>query len=112
VHRLSAVIHLGLDTESGLYVLHICDVRGCFNPDHLFLGTQKQNMQDAARKGRLGRGKLDADKVGNIRRLLAQSWTHRRIAERYGVSAALIGQIARGQVWQHVDNHDQDRLAA
>jgi hypothetical protein len=112
VHRLSAVLHLRLDPESSLYVLHVCDVRGCFNPDHLFLGTQKDNMQDAARKGRLGRGKLNADRVREIRLLLSQGWTQRRLAERYDVSSALIGQIARGQVWRHVDDGDDEELLA
>lgn len=35
-----------------LFALHKCDIPACVNPEHLFKGTQKQNMQDAIRKGR------------------------------------------------------------
>jgi hypothetical protein len=39
----------------GLNVLHVCDVRDCVNPQHLFVGTQSENMKDAFRKGRIRR---------------------------------------------------------
>jgi hypothetical protein len=40
----------------GMFVCHRCDVRRCVRPDHLFLGTQRDNMQDAVAKGRTAKG--------------------------------------------------------
>lgn len=51
-HRLSWEIHFGPPPED-LFVLHHCDIPPCVRPDHLFLGTNAENIQDARRKGRL-----------------------------------------------------------
>jgi hypothetical protein len=53
-HRLSWKLHRG-EIPAGLFVLHKCDVRNCINPEHLFLGSCKDNVLDARAKGRLTR---------------------------------------------------------
>lgn len=50
VHRVSAAIHLGFDLNSDLIVCHTCDNPSCFNPGHLYVGTDKTNQEDRAEK--------------------------------------------------------------
>lgn len=54
VHRAVWEICYG-PIPDGIHVAHACDVRNCVHPDHLWLATRKENMQDASRKGRLVR---------------------------------------------------------
>lgn len=50
-HRVAFTLAFG-EIREGLFVLHRCDNPLCINPDHLFLGTQRDNCRDTARKGR------------------------------------------------------------
>ena len=73
VSRLVANWVLDFDLNSNLYVCHHCDNPSCINPDHLFIGTQFDNMQDMCLKERQGSGwgmKLNKEKVIEIRDLL------------------------------------------
>lgn len=111
-HRLSFELHRG-PIPDGLCVLHKCDNPSCVNPDHLFLGTHSDNMQDMARKGRQRSpfnvsgerhpaSKLRASEVLEIRHAHAQGISAQELSSKYGVSAAQIHLIARRKTWQHL----------
>jgi HNH endonuclease len=108
-HRLSWVIHNG-HIPHNLLVLHKCDNRACVNPNHLFLGTDGDNMRDAAAKGRLGvvygtrhgNAKLTPTKVRAIRGLRHNGESLRVLAEKFGVSQRTISFAAGRELWRHV----------
>ena len=96
----------------GLDVLHECDNPPCCNPEHLFLGTHADNMNDCKKKGRMSappvrygesnnKSKLNKQKILEIRNL-AGTTTNRAIAKHYGVDPSVIGDIVNGLTWRHI----------
>lgn len=107
VHRLSWVMHNG-PIPQDRWVLHRCDVRACVRPDHLFLGTHAENMQDAARKGRLGvvgvmngASRLTDIDVRCIRTLGGVVSTS-DLARNFAVSRGTITNVIKRKVWKHI----------
>lgn len=107
-HRFAYYIATGHD-PGDLFVCHSCDNAGCVNPKHLWLGTCKENMQDAARKGRMARGerartaKLTESDVLHIReRYAAGGIIYQELADKYGVNSGNICQVVNRRTWTHV----------
>jgi hypothetical protein len=96
-HRVSYELAFG-PIENGLNVCHHCDVPRCVNPDHLFLGTQSDNLADARRKGRLDETLPRTKKLSLADRLTIQASpeTGVMLAARYGVTPACISRVRRG----------------
>lgn len=109
-HRFSYEIHCG-EIPPGYFVCHRCDNPACTNPDHLFLGTHRDNMIDCIEKGRHGRGSgnVRGEKNGmalltnNAVRAIRVSREPRKVlAARYGVSEGCICHVRYGKTWKHV----------
>lgn len=115
VHRLSWEIANGPIPE-GMYVCHRCDVPLCVRPDHLFLGTSRENNADMNAKGRRGynpnqrvaRGevqwnaRLTEETVREVKRRLAAGAQVKPLARELGVSHTTIFDIRAGRTWKHV----------
>ena len=83
-----------------LYVLHKCDTPLCVRPDHLFLGTQAENLADARQKGRLvdGRHLIKVSEAGmlDIRANYQRRKNGRALAAKYGISLVHLLRIVNG----------------
>jgi len=89
----------------GFYVCHVCDVRNCINPDHLFLGTHADNMRDMKNKGRAhlgeahGMAKLTNSQVLEIR---ASKEPYKVLASKYNVVIHTIQRVRSRDNWKHI----------
>lgn len=106
-HRFSYQHHVG-PIPDGMQVCHHCDTPACVNPDHLFLGTQLDNMRDMHEKGRWtgdnrgegnGQSKLTEDDVRAIR---ASTESGAALGRHFGVNTSAIEHIRHRRRWAHV----------
>lgn len=107
-HRVSYETHIG-PIPNGLCVCHSCDNPTCINPEHLWLGTSYQNIQDAKQKGHFknihdgelnGRAKLTSSDVMTIRDLRSKGMKLSSLAEKFNVAASTIGYVIYGGTWK------------
>jgi hypothetical protein len=109
-HRVSWMFHNGEITDD-LCVLHHCDTPVCINPDHLYVGTPQDNMDDKMARGRHvavqgedhGCAKLTETDVAHIRYFLEQGYGVVILAERYGVTYGQIQHIRDRSAWKDVE---------
>lgn len=115
-HRITYKHFCG-DIPSGMFVCHACDVPSCCNPDHLFLGTNQDNVNDMVKKKRnsppprnphvVGSAhpgaKLTEQQVLLIRNTYAKGFgTQQELADCYGVARQTISKIVNNKRFKHV----------
>jgi HNH endonuclease len=110
-NRAAYMVAKGEITD-GLWVLHACDNRLCCNPDHLWLGTPKENTQDMIAKGRRRKAwetlrgedvlqsKLTEETVRAMR--AEPPMTFKALGEKYGVTAATANKVILRRTWDHI----------
>jgi hypothetical protein len=106
-HRVSYEMYVG-PIQDGMLVCHKCDNPSCVNPDHLFIGSPKENTQDMMEKRRNkaeihrgeehGMAKLTVDKVREIREATD---SQREIAARFGVTQSHVSAIKTKRLWRN-----------
>jgi hypothetical protein len=103
-HRRAYELWVG-HIPAGLFVCHKCDNPPCFNPSHLFLGTDQDNQDDCYAKGRMPLGpdrpnsKLNASQVREIR---ASNSTLRELSEIYGIGQTSLHKVKNNITYKSV----------
>jgi hypothetical protein len=111
-HRFSWIMHFGPIPE-GLFVCHRCDNPPCVRPDHLFLGSHRDNMADMVGKRRypLTRPATRGERNGQhrltevqVRAIRASGDSNAHLARAYGVSETLIRAVRARRAWGWLAN--------
>lgn len=104
-HRAAYILFRG-KIPKGLLACHICDVRKCVNPDHLFLGTFADNNRDMARKGRSAQGEKNGGSrvtesvVQEIFRLRQKGVSVTEIGRALELSSSQVYRTLTGENWK------------
>ena len=108
-HRVSYELKYG-EIPDGMEVCHKCDNPCCVNPDHLFVGTRQDNIDDRERKGRNNppkgttnaKAKLTEEKVMQIRAKRLQGVSFEKLAKEYGVCKKTVQDAVSGKNWAYL----------
>jgi hypothetical protein len=115
-HRVSWELHNGR-LKPGEQVLHKCDNPSCTNPEHLFVGSQKDNIRDMWAKGRANPGKIDSVGAANgssrltdadVYAIRASKEPKKYLAAFYGVTYAQIWNIQTRRSWKHLPERNRE----
>jgi len=108
-HRASYAAFKG--PPGDLCVLHTCDNPGCVNPEHLWLGTNKDNVNDKVKKGRQSRISTHCTKPNDRRTNLtkedvlairASSENQPTLAKKYNITQSNVSMIINRVTWTHI----------
>lgn len=108
-HRYSWILHFGPIIPVTLWVLHKCDNPPCVRPDHLYLGTNIENVRDRTQRGRQrgeghGMAIITENEVKEIRnRYATERISQIKLGAQYGLSQTAISQIVLKKCWKHIE---------
>jgi hypothetical protein len=104
-HRYSYELFNG-PLEKSLFVCHKCDNPSCVNPEHLFLGTAKENSDDKLKKGRFRGGRnpnhkwLTQEVVDAIREDYKKGLSQIELVRKYGHNRSQVCRVVNHQTWK------------
>lgn len=109
-HQKSIKAHRAMYSEfvgpipEGLLVLHKCDVRLCVNPEHLFVGTNDDNMKDMAEKkrGRGARGATD-EEMRRAKAMIRGGMSQAEVSKITGISPSTLSLAMSGKLYRDIE---------